>query len=98
MASHTCDFAERRCPLKRRQASSHSQTAENLMRLSIACPAYNEAAGIREVVEHWMEFLPTIPDLADFEVVVCNDGSRDDTGAILDALALRYPSLKPVHH
>jgi dolichol-phosphate mannosyltransferase len=29
---------------------------------------------------------------------VCNDGSRDDTGAILDNLSRVFPPLRPVHH
>jgi dolichol-phosphate mannosyltransferase len=68
------------------------------MRLSIACPAYNEAAGIAEVIQDWMDFLPTIREITGFEVVVCNDGSRDATGSILDSLSRSCPSLKLVHH
>jgi glycosyltransferase involved in cell wall biosynthesis len=47
-------------------------------------------------VADWHGFLAT-QDLADFEIVICNDGSQDDTGAILDRLALAYPRLKPLH-
>ena len=50
------------------------------------------------MVERWIAFLLTSHDLTDFEVVVCNDGSRDDTGKILDALARRHPYLRPIHH
>ncbi len=30
--------------------------------------------------------------------MVCDDGSRDATGSILDALAARAPEVRPVHH
>jgi glycosyltransferase involved in cell wall biosynthesis len=66
------------------------------IRLSVAAPAYNEAEGIAAVVTDWHNFLAT-QDLADFEIVICNDGSKDQTGALLDHLALAYPRLKPLH-
>jgi dolichol-phosphate mannosyltransferase len=62
----------------------------------VAAPAYNEAEGIADLVTDWHAFLST-QNLADFEIVVCNDGSRDETGAILDRLALTFPRLRPLH-
>jgi glycosyltransferase involved in cell wall biosynthesis len=35
--------------------------------------------------------------VAEFEIVICNDGSKDRTGDILDRLTLSYPQLVPVH-
>jgi dolichol-phosphate mannosyltransferase len=64
--------------------------------LSLAAPAYNEAEGIASVVADWHGFLATQP-LAEFEIVICNDGSRDETGAILNSLAMTYPQLRPLH-
>lgn len=64
--------------------------------LSVAAPAYNEAEGIAAVVMEWHSFLAA-QGLADFEIVICNDGSKDETGAILDRLALAYPRLRPLH-
>lgn len=65
--------------------------------VSIAAPAYNESAGIEEVVREWAAYLSADPATDAFEIVVCNDGSRDDTGAILDRLAAEIPQVKPVH-
>ncbi len=65
--------------------------------VSVASPAYNEAQGIEQVVRHWIEYLRRLPRLDRFEIVVCNDGSRDDTGVILDRLAAQLPELKPIH-
>ncbi|HEY1876679.1 MAG TPA: glycosyltransferase family 2 protein [Rhizomicrobium sp.] len=66
------------------------------IKLSVAAPAYNEAEGIAAVVADWHDFL-TGRNLADFEIVICNDGSKDETGAILDRLAKRYPQLRVLH-
>ena len=67
------------------------------IRLSVAAPAYNEAAGIEALVEHWCDVLSGMDQIAVFEVVVCNDGSKDDTGAILDRLSSRRPRVRPIH-
>jgi dolichol-phosphate mannosyltransferase len=67
------------------------------IRLSLAAPAYNEAEGIEAVIADWHGFLSTYPGVAEFEIVICNDGSQDATGDILDRLTLTYPQLRPLH-
>ena len=66
--------------------------------LSIVAPAYNEADCISEVVELWYHYLKREPTLDAFEIVVCNDGSTDDTGTILKKLASMYSEVKVVEH
>ena len=67
------------------------------IKLSVAAPAYNEAEGIEAVVTEWHTFLSTCDDVAEFEIVICNDGSKDRTGEILDRLTLPFPNLRPLH-
>jgi dolichol-phosphate mannosyltransferase len=67
------------------------------IRLSLAAPAYNEAEGIEAVIADWHRFLAAQTDVAEFEIVICNDGSKDATGDILDRLTLSYPQLRPLH-
>jgi glycosyltransferase involved in cell wall biosynthesis len=67
------------------------------IRLSVAAPAYNEAEGIEMAVAEWHSFLAAQKDVAEFEIVICNDGSKDRTGDILDRLTLPFPELRPVH-
>jgi glycosyltransferase involved in cell wall biosynthesis len=67
------------------------------IRLSVAAPAYNEAAGLEAVIADWHNFLSAQSGLAEFEIVICNDGSKDATGDILDRLTLSYPQLRPLH-
>jgi len=67
------------------------------IRLSVAAPAYNEAAGLEAVIAEWHSFLAAQTSVAEFEIVICNDGSKDATGDILDRLTLFYPQLRPLH-
>lgn len=63
--------------------------------LSVVMPAYNEEgaieAAVAEVREHVLDRVPGA------ELVVVNDGSRDRTGALLDALAAADPRVRPLH-
>ena len=66
--------------------------------LSVAVPAWNESAGLVEVVHTWQNYLRSVPAVADFEIVICNDGSTDETGAILNQLATADTRVRAVHH
>jgi glycosyltransferase involved in cell wall biosynthesis len=69
---------------------------ENRRTLSIVAPVYNEAAIIREFVRRLDEVLKTLTDRFDVEVVLVDDGSRDDTLAIMKSLIPDYPQLRIV--
>ncbi|HUY77307.1 MAG TPA: glycosyltransferase family 2 protein [Ktedonobacterales bacterium] len=64
--------------------------------VSIVLPAYNEEIIIGQTVRACIEtaerFCPNV------EVLVVNDGSRDGTGAVLDALAHENAAVRPLHH
>lgn len=66
-------------------------------RLSVVAPAYNEAAGIEQLLSTWQAFLNQQPYLSAFEIIICNDGSSDNTGDILETLKTRYETIKPLH-
>src|SRR6478735_6504075 len=58
-------------------------------RLSYFFPAHNEAANLEGLVS---EALETLPGLADtFEIIAVDDGSKDGTPALADALAAAHP-------
>lgn len=61
--------------------------------LWVVLPVYNEAATIRGVIEEWVLALRKTD--ATFVITAINDGSKDDTAAILDALS--YPELRVWH-
>jgi biofilm PGA synthesis N-glycosyltransferase PgaC len=60
--------------------------------ISILVPCFNEALNAIETLTH-----AHAVDYPDFEIIAINDGSSDDTGAILDQLALEFPRLRVIH-
>ncbi len=61
-------------------------------KVSIVVPCYNEEYAVREVIDSLLRL-----NYPDYEVIAIDDGSTDDTGTILDGLALRHPQLRVVH-
>ena len=69
-----------------------------LSTISIAAPAYNEGENIGALVAGWVRHLEKRFQPGAYEIVICDDGSRDETGAILENLARKFPSLRPCRH
>ena len=60
-------------------------------RLSYFFPAHNEEANLTGLVE---EALATLPELAEtFEIIAVDDGSRDGTAVVAQALADQHPDV-----
>lgn len=68
------------------------------MRPSISAffPAYNDAGTIPSMVLATDMTLRSLTD--DYEIIVVNDGSADNTGEVLEELKKSYPCLRVVHH
>lgn len=65
--------------------------------LSVFFPAYNDAPSLPGLVAKTFAVLER--NVADYEVIVVNDGSADDTGEVLSRLAAEYgPRLRIVTH
>ena len=60
--------------------------------LSIVVPAFDEAASIEATIDDALAIGAEVGE--PLEVIVCNDGSRDDTGAIVRARAARDPRVR----
>src|SRR5829696_2346977 len=65
-------------------------------KLSLVLPAHNEEPNIRAVVEEAASVLPTA--FTDYEVIVVNDGSKDRTLEIAQALASENEHVRVVNH
>jgi glycosyltransferase involved in cell wall biosynthesis len=66
--------------------------------VSIVLPAYNEAAILRDHVGVLLDYLRTLQGQYRFELIVVNDGSRDETGAIADQLASEFEGIRVIQH
>jgi glycosyltransferase involved in cell wall biosynthesis len=65
--------------------------------LSVFFPAYNDAPSLPKLIAKTFATLEA--NAADFEVIVVNDGSQDDTGAVLAELARQYgPQMRVITH
>ncbi len=65
--------------------------------LSVFFPAYNDAPSLPLLITRTFETLQA--HVADYEVIVVNDGSFDDTGAVLADLAKQYaPRMRILTH
>jgi len=65
-------------------------------KISLVLPAHNEEPNIRTVVEEAKEVLPTA--FTDYEVIVVNDGSKDRTLEIAEAMAGEDSHVRVVNH
>jgi biofilm PGA synthesis N-glycosyltransferase PgaC len=61
--------------------------------VSFLVPCHND----EKIVAETLEYLLLRQDYPDFEVIAVNDGSRDRTGQVLDALARKHPRLRVIH-
>lgn len=60
--------------------------------ITFAIPCYNSAAYMEKCIES------LLPGGEDVEIIIVNDGSKDDTGRIADDYASRYPGIvKAIH-
>ncbi len=66
------------------------------MSISVFFPCYNEQENVGRTTEKAMTVLQELG--TDFEVIIVNDGSSDDTGRIADEIANEDGRVKVVHH
>ncbi len=64
--------------------------------ISVVFPAFNEERNVADAIEQANDCLEDLT--ADWEIIVVDDGSRDRTAEIIDAIAGRDPRVKTVHH
>ncbi|MDD6237249.1 MAG: glycosyltransferase family 2 protein, partial [Clostridiales bacterium] len=62
------------------------------MRISIVVPCYNEAENIPLILERFGEVIKT----DEVEVILVNNGSTDNSAAVLEELLQKYPFAKTV--
>jgi biofilm PGA synthesis N-glycosyltransferase PgaC len=60
--------------------------------VSIVVPCHNEGDNVRETIANLLQ-----QNYPNFEIIAVNDGSKDQTGAILDELHLQHEKLRVIH-
>ncbi len=71
---------------------------DSLALASIILPVYNEAALLRKNIAEVVNHVSGLQDKYRFEILLINDGSRDNSAAICDELAALYPMVRAFHH
>lgn len=66
--------------------------------LSVFLPFYNEEANIRDSVEQTLFQLAGMREITDYEVIIVDDGSRDGTKKIAEALVRENTHVRLVAH
>jgi dolichol-phosphate mannosyltransferase len=64
--------------------------------LTVVMPAYNEENNIKSSIKAIYENISRMTP--DFELLVINDGSTDNTGQIIDVLSRKYKKIRIIHH
>jgi len=73
---------------------SHSAESKEPRLVSVVIPCFNEAANIREAIDAVAEALEATGER--YEIIVVDDGSRDDSADIVRRAAQRNPCVKPI--
>lgn len=72
-------------------AASASENKSNSLDLSVVVPIYNEEESLPELVEQLLKALR--PSGESFELVLVNDGSADNSAAVLQQISTEVPEL-----
>lgn len=71
---------------------------EQLPLVSIVVPAYNEATLIEMHLDILCRYLERLEHDYRWEIILVNDGSRDNTGELAEAFARTRPDVHVIHH
>lgn len=69
---------------------------KKLTSLSVFFPCLNEAGNLPGLIKQALEVMPGVAN--QFELIIIDDGSSDQTGAVAQELADKYPQVKLVAH
>lgn len=73
-------------------------TTQNQVFISIVLPCYNEEAILRANLNTIIGYMETKSDKYRWEIVLINDGSKDQTGKIADDYEISHPGVRVFHN
>jgi dolichyl-phosphate beta-glucosyltransferase len=80
-------------------AISHSKLLMDFVKYSIVIPAYNESERIVATLDKVLAYIAGESEFAGkTEVLVVNDGSRDNTAEIVKGYAAKYPAVRLIEN
>lgn len=77
------------------KAGDH-ETRHKLKEISVFFPCYNEADNITNLVERTIKVLDKLTE--NYQVIIVNDGSQDETQAVAEGLASRFRNVEVCNH
>lgn len=69
---------------------------EKSVSITVFFPCYNEQDNVAKVTNKALDVLEGLR--ADYEIIIVNDGSADDTGRVADGLAADHKRVRVIHH
>ena len=66
--------------------------------VSLLLPAYNEAAIVEKNLATLYEYMQSLEKEYRWEIVIVNDGSKDNTGELIEAFARARKNVQVIHH
>jgi glycosyltransferase involved in cell wall biosynthesis len=80
-----------------KNAELMDQAMKNQFNVAVIVPCFNEETAIAHTVQELSERLS---EFANFEIIVVNDGSTDNSATVVDALGAggKFPGLRIIHH
>lgn len=66
--------------------------------VTVVLPCYNEAGALSRNLGTIYDYLATLASRFCFEVLIVNDGSRDDTARVAETARQCHPDLQVIHH
>ncbi|QEA38097.1 poly-beta-1,6 N-acetyl-D-glucosamine synthase [Pistricoccus aurantiacus] len=77
---------------RKQQRQTDCATNPNAPRVTVLVPCHNEGQNIKETIGHLSR-----QHYLNLEIIAINDGSRDNTGVLLDKMMKQYSNLKVLH-
>ena len=66
--------------------------------VSVVVPAYNEALILEQNLDILSQYMESLEDEYCWEIIVVNDGSKDETGSLAEAFASSRKNIRVFHH